>query len=83
MADMKKYETEIDGFALRPPLCVFCSAPWTDDMITVFARVEMEEGYYGETYLTGKADAVMDIKCSTCKRLVYRKEIRCIAERNY
>lgn len=47
------------------------------DMVKVSAEVELENGYYGDTYLTGQGDAVVDITCSTCKRLVYRKEIRC------
>lgn len=68
-------EPEVDGFVFKPPLCVFCSAPWTADMVQVSAEVELEHGYYGSVSL-GEADAVVDITCSTCKRLVYRKEIR-------
>lgn len=70
-------EPEPDGFVFKAPLCVFCNAPWTADMIKVSAEVELENGYYGDSYLTGHGDAVVDITCSTCKRLVYRKEIRC------
>lgn len=70
-------EPEIDGFVFKPPLCVFCSAPWTADMIKVEAEVGLETGYYGDTYLDGEGVAVVDITCSSCKRLVYRKEIVC------
>jgi formate-dependent nitrite reductase cytochrome c552 subunit len=58
-----------------PPLCVWCSAPWTDDMLKVSADVEMYHGYYGDSNVD-RVDAVIDITCSTCKRLVYRKELR-------
>jgi len=74
---------EVDGFVFRPPLCVFCNAPWTDDMMQISAQVETETGYYDETYIVG-AYANVDITCSTCKRLVYRKEVRCSsAERKW
>lgn len=58
-----------------PPLCVFCSAPWTDDMVKVLAEAEMEHGYYGDSYVD-YIDVVVDVTCSTCRRLVYRKEVR-------
>jgi hypothetical protein len=74
--DGEVLEPIVDGW-VRPPLCVFCSAPWTDDMLKVSAEVELEDGYYGDTYLTGAGIVSVDINCSTCKRLVYRKEIRC------
>jgi hypothetical protein len=69
-------EPETDGFVFRPPLCVFCNAPWTDDMMQISAEVETETGYYGDENIIG-AYANVDITCSSCKRLVYRKEIRC------
>jgi hypothetical protein len=46
-------------------------------MIEVSAEVELEDGYYGDTYLSGQGVAHVDITCSTCNRLVYRKEITC------
>jgi len=58
-----------------PPLCVFCNAPWTDEMLKVLAETETEPGYYGETYVVG-TDITIDVTCSSCKRLVYRKECR-------
>lgn len=69
-------EPEVDGFVFRPPLCVFCNAPWTPEMVKVSAEVELEDGYYGDMSLSGDGVAVVDITCSTCKRLVYRKELR-------
>lgn len=61
---------EVNGW-VKPPLCVFCNAPWTDDMI----RIEASSsegcptcGYGGGTYGT------VTINCSSCNRLVYRKD---------
>ena len=68
----KKDNTE----APPPPLCVFCSAPWTDDMLKVFAEAELEHGYYEGDVSVESIDAMIDVTCSTCKRLVYRKEVR-------
>ncbi len=65
-----------------PPLCVWCNAPWTDDMMDISAHVETENGYYGETYIEG-AWVDVDITCSTCQRLVYRKQIRCSSAQRY
>lgn len=58
-----------------PPLCVFCSAPWTDDMMKVFASAELEHGYYDDVWVDF-IDLTVDVTCSSCKRLVYRKEVR-------
>ena len=71
---MTDTDKKIDGW-VKPPLCVFCNAPWTDDMVTVMAEAEMENGYYGDSWVD-HIDATVDITCSSCKRLVYRKEIR-------
>jgi hypothetical protein len=57
-----------------PPLCVYCNAPWTDKMLGVWAEADMEDGYYGDYYVRG-ITVVVDVDCSTCGRLVYRKEI--------
>lgn len=62
-----------------PPICVFCNAPWTDEMLVVFTDATMESGYYGDYYLT-HTDIVIDVTCTSCKRLVYRKECRTFGE---
>lgn len=57
------------------PICVFCNAPWTDEMI----RLEDIDANHGEgSYDTGPENqrATLDITCSSCKRLIYRKEHR-------
>lgn len=65
-----------EGWQLRPPLCVYCSAPWTDDMIKLSSEASIDHGYYPGEFSLEQIDTVVDITCSTCKRLVYRKEIR-------
>ena len=58
-----------------PPLCVFCNAPWTDDMMKVFTKTAIENGYYPGEFEMGETDVSIDITCSSCGRLVYKKEI--------
>ncbi len=55
-----------------PPLCVWCSAPWTDDMLEVYAECEWTSGDYGS--IDG-IDVTIDVTCSTCNRLVYKKHV--------
>ena len=58
------------------PLCVWCSAPWTADMLKVWAKADIEHGFYpGEDDIVGY-DITIDVTCSSCNRLVYRKEVR-------
>lgn len=64
-----------DEDKIPPPLCVWCSKPWSDEMVAAQAEVDIEDGYYNE-YHVRSADLTIDITCSACKRLVYRKEIR-------
>lgn len=73
---MSKKKVEIIPPDPPPPLCVFCNAPWTDEMVKVLAQSEIEWGYYpGEAY--GVDITVnIDVTCSSCNRLVYRKEVR-------
>ena len=56
-----------------PPLCVFCNAPWTDDMVKIYAEAQFSPGTY-EACFDGVAVQV-DVTCSTCNRLVYRKSV--------
>lgn len=72
MSDEKK----LDGFAKGArPICVFCNAPWTDDMIKVLAESEVSTGYYGDP--TGvDTKATIHIQCAACRRLIYSKEVR-------
>lgn len=70
---------ETSELSIPPPLCVWCSAPWTDDMLKVSAEADIEWGYYpGDAYVDS-VDVSIDVTCSSCKRLVYRKEIRKIS----
>lgn len=55
-----------------PPLCVWCSAPWTDDMMKVYADADISWGDYGG--LDG-IEVTIDVTCSTCNRLVYQKHV--------
>lgn len=58
-----------------PPLCVYCSAPWTDDMVKASIVADTETGYYGESLSSNHGWAYIDVNCASCKRLVYRKAI--------
>lgn len=59
-----------------PPLCVFCNAPWTDDMLKVYAEGDYDFGYYPGDFDVDGYDVTIDVTCSSCNRLVYRKEVR-------
>jgi len=59
----------LDGFALGArPLYVFCSKPWSDEMM----HVEEECRNYESG---GWATATLTITCDGCDRLIYQKEI--------
>ena len=70
-------ENDVDGFAPGArPICGFCNTPWTDEMVGLFAEADECHGYYpGEHSIEG-IDAVVDITCASCQRLIYRKELR-------
>jgi hypothetical protein len=57
------------------PKCVFCNAEWTDEMIRVF-DVDASHGEGSYDFGPESQRATIDITCSTCERLIYRKEYR-------
>lgn len=58
------------------PLCVFCNQRWTHDMMNVYAQADMDWGYYPGEAQVESIDVVIDVTCSSCGRVVYRKECR-------
>lgn len=56
------------------PVCGFCNAPWTEDMIRIF-NISSSGGCdtcgYGAT-----KSASIDITCEKCERVIYQKEYR-------
>jgi hypothetical protein len=68
---------EVDGteeFGEVRPICGFCNKPWTDGMVKVFQEVATD-GYESTGYYA-VGTAHVDITCSHCNRLIYRKEGR-------
>lgn len=57
------------------PLCVFCSTPWTDEMIHIY---DVDAKHGADSYDFGPEDmeATLEIKCGSCERLIYKKEFR-------
>lgn len=64
-------ERELNGWA-KAPLCVFCNAPWTDDMMEIEAHASMGCPTCGDCEI----DGTVKITCSSCKRLVYQKDFK-------
>jgi hypothetical protein len=59
-----------NGFVVKP-LCTFCNAPWTDDMIEIEANVSESCdtcGYGGGSYGT------ITISCPKCENTIYQKD---------
>lgn len=67
--------TDPDEVVIPPPLCVWCSAPWTDGMVKIFADAEMYHGYYEGDISVERITVDIEVTCSSCKRLVYKKEL--------
>lgn len=62
----------LDGFAKGArPLCAFCNAPWSDDMIRTFNYSTEESGYYDEVIVEYSFE--VKIECHSCNRLIYQK----------
>lgn len=57
------------------PICVFCNAPWTDEMIRVY-DVDARHGEGSYDFGAEDQQATIDITCESCERLIYRKEYR-------
>lgn len=56
---------------IPPPLCVFCNAPWTDDMVQIeaYASAGCDTCGYGST-----TSGTVSVVCSSCHKTVYIKE---------
>ena len=57
-----------NGFT-KPPLCPFCSEPWTEEMIDLEANAS--EGYAS---VGPESWGSLEIVCHKCKKLIYKKE---------
>lgn len=65
---------KIEGFAPGArPICVFCSAPWSDEMIKV-EDIDASHGHGSYDIGPENQRATVDITCDTCNKLIYRKE---------
>lgn len=76
LIDEHREATVIDRLNIPPPLCVYCSSPWTDEMMKIQVDADFRDGYYAGDNAKTTFDATVDVVCSTCGRLVYRKEVR-------
>jgi hypothetical protein len=59
------------------PICEFCKVPWTEDMIKV---LDVDAYHYEDDdgYDAGPQDqqATVEITCSNCNKLIYRREYK-------
>ena len=67
---------EVDGFAEGArPICVFCNTPWDDSMIQVY-DIDASHGHGSYDFGPEDQKVSIDITCSSCQRLIYRKHYR-------
>lgn len=50
-------------------LCPYCNKEFSLEM-----KIDLETGFYCDTCGPGNQSATIDIVCSNCNKLVYRKE---------
>jgi hypothetical protein len=50
-------------------------------MLKVYVKGDFDFGYYPCEFEVDGYDTTIDVTCSTCKRLVYRKEVRVAGDR--
>jgi hypothetical protein len=66
-------DEKIDGFAPGArPICVFCNALWTEDMVRVY-DIDARHGPGSYDFGPEEQEATVEIVCSSCNRLIYRR----------
>lgn len=71
---MTESDDDVDGFAKGSrPICVFCNAPWTDEMVRVF-DIDASHGEGSYDFGPENQRATVEIICASCNRLIYRKQ---------
>ncbi len=52
-------------------------------MMKVQVKGDFDWGYYPGDFTVDGYDTTIDVVCESCKRLVYRKEVRVHGDENY
>lgn len=52
--------------------CTYCDALWDAEMME---KLDLSEGSYTPDCVCSRIHGQIDITCSNCKKLVYRKEV--------
>lgn len=70
MSDMRDRDnSDADGEPRFAPLCIWCSAPWDDSNVQIYAWAS------GGCPTCGpEAEAEVEIICHKCYKLMYKKE---------